>query len=191
MPAPAHPTPPIVQGTPSRFPRHYLYDGAGQLTHKRAVIRYKDWVRQSDLRDSPWGGGGAQVPVAPVRAAAERSLANTVLVAGDYRQHGLAEGALLSEWSIAGTEVHPLLDGLLLFEIDQRPALEAGPGAIFDPAMRTPYSKAHVAVRAKTPCRLAVVPRAHLDSEALVSVAAEQTSRLNAQHIHKQPPGHR
>src|SRR6516162_3461368 len=27
----------------SAFPRHYLYDSAGQLTHKTALIRYKDW----------------------------------------------------------------------------------------------------------------------------------------------------
>jgi hypothetical protein len=37
----------------------------------------------------------------------------------------------------ADSEVHLLLDGLLLFEINQQPVAEAGPGAIFDPAIRT------------------------------------------------------
>ena len=55
--------------------------------------------------------------------------------------------------------------------------------------MRTPYSKAHVAVRAKTSCRLAVLPRDQLDSRALLSVAAEQTSRLNSQGTDREPPG--
>ena len=65
---------------------------------------------------------------AAVRAPAERFLADAILVSGDYRQHGLPEGALLSERPVADTEVHVLLDELLLIEIDQRPALEAGPG---------------------------------------------------------------
>ena len=105
----------------SPFPRHYLYDSGGRLTHKSALIRYKDWIRRSAQQDSPWGGGGEPVPVAAVRAAAERSLADAILVSGDYRQHSLPEGALLSEWPIADTEVHLLLDGLLLIEIDQGP----------------------------------------------------------------------
>ena len=72
------------------------------------------------------------------------------------------------------SEVHLLLDGLLLFEINQQPVAEAGPGAIFDPAMRTRYSTQHVIVRAKTPCRLAVLPRDQLDSQALLGIAAKQ-----------------
>jgi hypothetical protein len=87
---------------------------------------------------------------------------------------------LLRERPIADNEVHLLLDGLLLIEIDQRPALEVGPGAIFDPATRPRYSKEHATVRARTPCRLAVLPRDQLDSRALLDSAAEQASRLNA-----------
>jgi len=142
----------------SRFPRHYLYDSAGRLTHKSAVIRYKDWIRGSARHDTPWGGGGEPVPVTAVKGPAERSLADTILVSGNYRQQDLPEGALLRERPIADTEVHLLLDGLLLIEIDQRPALEVGPGAIFDPATRTQYSKEHATVRALTPGRLAVLP---------------------------------
>ena len=146
------------------------------------MIRYRDWIRGSAQRRDPWGGGGCEpVPVAAVRGPAERSLADTVLVSGGYRQHSLPEGALLSDRPITEAEVHLLLDGLLLIEIDQRPAVEVGPGAIFDPAMRTPYSKEHVTVRARTPSRLAVLPRRQLDSQALLGVAAEQTARLNAQ----------
>jgi hypothetical protein len=46
----------------SPFPRHYLYDGAGRLTHQTPLIRYNDWIRQSGHQDSPWGGGGRAVP---------------------------------------------------------------------------------------------------------------------------------
>src|SRR5215470_16283965 len=80
------------------------------------------------------------------------------LVSSDYRQHDLPEGAWLRERPIADTEIHLLLDGLLLIEIDQQAALEVGPEAIFDPATRTQYSKEHATVRALTPGRLAVLP---------------------------------
>jgi hypothetical protein len=163
----------------SPFPRHYLYDSAGKLTRKSALIRYKDWIRRSG-HDDPWAGGGAPVPVTPVRGPAERSLGNAMLVSGGYRQHALPEGRLLSERPIADSEVHLLLDGLLVIEIDRQAAVEAGPGAIFDPSMRTAYSKEHVTVRARTPSRLAVLPRAQLDDQALLGVAAEQVARLQA-----------
>jgi hypothetical protein len=164
----------------SPFPRHYLYDDAGRLTHESAVIRYKDWIRESAQRGSPWGGGGGTVPVTAVKGPAERSLADTILVSRHYRHELLPQGALLSERPIADDEIHLVLDGQLLIEIDLEPVLEVGPGAIFDPAMRSPYSKEHATVRARTPCRLAVLARDQLDSQALLGVAAEKEPRLEA-----------
>jgi hypothetical protein len=164
----------------SPFPRHFLYDSAGRLTHKSALLKYHDWMRESGRHATPWDAGAGPLPVAPVNTETERSLANSILVSGNYRQHRLPAGALLSEAPIAGTEVHLLLDGLLIIEIDRRPAAEAGPGAIFDPVLRTQDSKEHVSVRAQTPCRLAVVPRDRLDEEALLGTAAAQRSRFRA-----------
>ena len=131
------------------------------------------------------------MPVTAIKGPAERSLADTILVSGHYRQQDLPEGMLLRERPIGDTEVHLLLDGLLLIEIDRQPALEVGPGAIFDPATRPQYSKEHVIVRARTPCRLAVLRRDQLDSRALLDSAAEQASRLNAyiENRDRQPPG--
>lgn len=164
----------------SPFPRHFLYDSAGRLTYKSALLRYHDWIRESGRHATPWDMEAGPVPVAPVNTEGEQSLANSILVSGDYRQHRLPAGALLSEAPLAGTEVHLLLDGLLVIEIDHQPAAEAGPGAIFDPVLRTQDSKDHVTVRAQTPCRLAVVPRSGLDSQALLGATAAQKSRLRA-----------
>jgi hypothetical protein len=41
-------------------------------------------------------------------------------------------------------------------------------------------SKEHVTVRARTPGRLAVLARDHLDRDALLAVATEQISQLQA-----------
>lgn len=162
----------------SPFPRHYLYDTEGRLTYKSALIRYQDWLRRADESDSPWGGTWESVLVAKVRSDVEQSLADAMLSVGSVRENRLATGALLSSRPIADTEVHLLLDGLLVIEFDGDPVLEAGPGAIFDPTLRTPESNQHVTVRARTPCRLAVLPRDRLDSEALLGVAAQQAARL-------------
>jgi len=171
----------------SPFPRHYLYDGVGQLTYKSALIRYKDWIHRSSLPDSPWGGGGEPVPVAGIRGPVERSLADAILVSGQYRPHTLPEGGLLREVPIGDVEVYLLMDGLVQFEVDRQPVAEAGPGAIFDPALRSSYSKEHAAIRAKTSCRLAVLSRGQLDSQALLGTAAEAASRLNAWRASHEP----
>jgi len=164
----------------SCFPRHYLYDTEGNLTHKSALISYRHWLRRAEHEDSPWSGVAHPVPVAHVRGAAERSLADAILVSGGYRQYHLPAGALLSEAPTTQTEVTVLLDGLLVIEFDGKPAVEVGPGAIFDPAKRTQVSKEHATVRARTPCRLAVLARDRLDNDALLGVATEHVSRLQA-----------
>jgi hypothetical protein len=121
----------------SPFPRHYLYDSAGKLSHKTALLRYHSWIREAGRHVTPWDVMAGPLPVAPVNTELERSLANSILVSGNYRQHRLRAGGFLSDLPIASTEVHLLLDGLLMIEIDHQPATEAGPSAIFDPALRT------------------------------------------------------
>jgi hypothetical protein len=117
----------------SLFPRHYLYDTAGRLINKTALIRYKDWLHRSEPQHSPWAGVSEPVPTAGVKAEAERSLADTILVSARYDQHHLPAGAMLTEQPIRDDQVAVLLDGLLLILIDGEPAVELGPGAIFGP----------------------------------------------------------
>jgi hypothetical protein len=172
----------------SVFPRHYLYDSAGRLTHKTALIRYKDWLHRSVQQDSPWAGVRQPVPTAGVKGEAERSLADAILVSANYDQHRLAAGAMLSELPVGDEQVAVLLDGLLTVLIDGEPAVELGPGAILDPSKRSLESRQHARIRAQTALRLAVLQRAQLDSGALLDVASEQTSRLRALLEHRQAP---
>jgi hypothetical protein len=168
----------------SPFPRHYLYDPSGRLIKKTGLIRYKTWLRESAEHDTPWAGVDNPVPLAGVSSKAERSVADRALVSRAWTQHGLPAGNLLSERPISESQVHLLLDGILVIELDQQPVSEVGPGAIFDPSKRAPESKRRVTVRARTPCRLAVITRAALDDQALAAVADEQMSRLKAVLTH-------
>jgi len=164
----------------SPFPRHYLYDTNGQLTQKTALIRYRDWLRHADYDCSPWSGSHDPVPVArAVRSEVEQVLADSILTSGVWRQQRLPAGGRLRDLAITNSEVHVLLDGVLVIEIDGQPAIEVGPGAIFDPALRTPESKARVTVLARTASRIALMPRDSLDDRALLDVAAHQTARLS------------
>ena len=164
----------------SLFPRHYLYDTTGRLTHKTAVIRYKDWLRRSEREHSPWAGVSEPVPTAGVKEEAERSLADTILMSARYEQYRLPAGSMFGSRPLRDDQVAVLLDGLLLVLLDDEPAVELGPGAIFDPSARTAESKEHAKIRAETNARFALLSRGQLDSEVLLDVASEQTMRLHS-----------
>jgi len=164
----------------SAFPRHYLYDSAGQLTHKTALIRYKDWLHRSDEPRSPWAGVHESVPTTQVKQQAERSLADTILVSARYEQYQLPAGAMLGSHPIQDNQVAVLLDGLMVILLDDEPAVEIGPGSIFDPSMRIAESKQHAKIRAQTATRFALLSRNEVDRDALHEVASEQASHIRA-----------
>ena len=115
--------------------------------------------------------------MAEVRSGVERQLADVMLSMGSIRQNSLASGALLSSRPIADTEVHSLLDGLLVIEYDGNPVVEAGPGAIFDPSLRTPESNSTSPSEQERRVGLACC-RATGWTATLLGVAAQQTARL-------------
>jgi hypothetical protein len=162
----------------SAFPRHYLYDSAGRLTHKSALIRYKDWLHRSEQQRSPWAGVHEPVPTAQVKQHAERSLADTLLVSARYEQYHLPAGAMLGSHPIREDQVAVLLDGLMVVLIDDEPAVEIGPGSIFDPSTRIAESKQHAKIRAQTAARFALLSRSDVDTDALHEVASEQASHI-------------
>jgi len=162
----------------SAFPRHYLYDSAGRLTQKSALIRYQDWLHRSEQQRSPWAGVHEPIPTSHVKQHAERSLADTILVSARYEQYQLPAGAMLGSHPIREDQVAVLLDGLMVILIDDEPAVEIGPGSIFDPSTRIAESKQHAKIRAQTAARFALLARSDVDSDALHEVASEQASHI-------------
>jgi hypothetical protein len=163
----------------SPFPRHYLYDASGALTHKSAVIDFARWAHQSGLEASPWGGGGGAVPVIDPTGIVERRLADGLLRGGAFTQHALARDHLLIELPIADDQVHLLLDGIMVMEVDGEPVFEVGPGSIYSATLGTTYLEEHVTVRARTAARFAVLPAARLGEAALAELTGEQFARLD------------
>ena len=68
------------------FPRHWLYDDAGALVGKSAVIDFKDWYQHSFGTHSPWGNEDNAVPTADAETALERRLSTIIMRHGETRR---------------------------------------------------------------------------------------------------------
>ena len=58
----------------SPFPRHWVYDAGGSLSHKSGLTDFSDWYRRSFGRHSPWGDEDSAALVTAVETALEREL---------------------------------------------------------------------------------------------------------------------
>ena len=63
----------------SPFPRHWLYDGDGMLTHKSATVDYRTWSTSAFGRHSPWGDVDSPAVVTEVETALERQLSLQIM----------------------------------------------------------------------------------------------------------------
>ena len=67
----------------SPFPRHWIYDAAGQLASKSGLTDFKDWIaRQFDTQHSPWGDEDSPALVTAVETALERTLSVQLMHGG-------------------------------------------------------------------------------------------------------------
>ena len=66
----------------SRFPRHWVYDENGRLSHKSGLADFKDWYRKSFGRHTPWGDQDSKALVTAVETALERRLSEQVMRGG-------------------------------------------------------------------------------------------------------------
>ena len=66
----------------SPFPRHWLYDGGGTLTHKSATVDYHTWSTSAFGRHTPWGDVDSPALVTEVETALERQLSLHIMRGG-------------------------------------------------------------------------------------------------------------
>ena len=66
----------------SVFPRHWVYDPAGQLTAKVGLADFKQWYQRSFGRHTPWGATNSTALVTAVETALERELAGHIMRGG-------------------------------------------------------------------------------------------------------------
>lgn len=155
----------------SAFPRHWVYDSSGTLTHKSGLMDFKDWYHHAFGKHSPWGDEDSPAVVSEVETALERELSVGLMRGGAKpRIRGVKQGTTLVEQGEAGAELLLLLDGVLAVEVDGEPLAEVGPGAILGERAVLEGGRRTATLRAVTDCRVAVAPADAIDEAALAEL---------------------
>jgi hypothetical protein len=156
----------------SPFPRHWVYDKAGQLSHKSGLTDFKDWYRTSFGKHSPWGDEDSPALVTAVETALERTLSVQLM-------HGAAKPTIrrlkadevLVRQGEPGADIYLILDGVLRVEHDGERLAEYGPGAMMGERAHLEGGTRTSTLTAVTACRVASVDASQLDRAALEELA--------------------
>jgi hypothetical protein len=152
----------------SSFPRHWVYDLAGQLSHKSGLTDFRDWSRTSFGRHSPWGEEDSAALVTAVETALERSLSVQLMHGGTKpRIDRLRAGGTLVRQGEPGADVYLILDGVIRVDHDGEPLAEYGPGALLGERAQLEGGVRTSSLVAVTNCRVAAVGASQLDHAAL------------------------
>jgi hypothetical protein len=158
----------------SRFPRHWVYDDAGKLSHKSGLADFKDWYRKSFGKHTPWGDTDSRALVTAVETALERTLSAQIMQGGSKPTiRKVKAGTALVTQGEAGTEVFLLLDGVLRVEEDGVRLAEYGPGALLGERAHLDGGARTSTLVAVTPCRVASVQAAELDRGQLQELSKD------------------
>jgi hypothetical protein len=158
----------------SPFPRHWIYDDSGRLVGKSGLIDFDTWYREAFGKNTPWGEEDSPAVITAVESALERELSTSIMRSGKKppKPKQLGVGDTLVSQGDEGNELFLLLDGVLAAEVDDELVAEIGPGAILGERAVLEGGKRTATLRARTPCKVVVVPGDQVDPEALVEVAA-------------------
>jgi Cyclic nucleotide-binding domain len=158
----------------SRFPRHWVYDHQGQLSHKSGLADFKDWYRKSFGRHTPWGDTDSKALVTAVETALERKLSAQIMQgAAKPTIRKLKRGNTLVRQGEGGSEAFLLLDGVLRVEENGVRLAEYGPGALLGERAHLEDGKRTSTLVAVTPCRVAAVEASTLDRGALQELSKD------------------
>lgn len=156
----------------SPFPRHWVYDSTGRLSHKSGLLEMRDWARHAFGKTTPWGAEDSPALVTEVETALERELSATIMRGGAKpRTRKVRKGRTLVEQGEAGDELYLLLDGVLSVEVDGAPLAEVGPGVVLGERALLEGGIRTSTLRALTPCRLAVAASDSIDKAALAELS--------------------
>ena len=156
----------------SKFPRHWVYDDAGALTHKSGLTDFSDWMAVSFGPHTPWGDEDSEALVTAVETALEHQLSVELMHgAAKPRVVKLAAGDVLARQGERGTEVYLILDGVIRVERDGEWLAEYGPGSLQGERASLEGGERTASLVAVTPCRVAAVDAGQFDRSALAELS--------------------
>src|SRR5436190_8494871 len=160
----------------SPFPRHWLYDRDGKLVQKAGTIDFKAWARGAHGDRTPWGDEDSEAFVTEAESALERQLSAELMSGATPKRRQLDADETLVAQGDEGDDLYLLLDGVLVVERDGEEVAEVGPGAILGELAVVEGGRRTATLRARTRCRVGVVPSELIDRAALEQLAAGRRS---------------
>ena len=157
----------------STFPRHWVYGPDGELVAKAGLADYKDWLAHSFGRRTPWGAHDSAVIVTAAETALERELSTQIMRSGTKPDVAtIKAGTTIMRQGEPGGTIHLLLDGVVSVDVDGKPLVELGPGAILGERAALEGGTRTSTVTAKTRVRVATVAAQDIDPERLRNLAS-------------------
>lgn len=162
----------------SSFPRHWIYNRDGELVAKSGTVDFKTWYRDAHGERTPWGDEESEAFVTVAESAIERQISRQLMEGKAISERRKLEpDETLVEQGEPGDELYLLLDGVLVATVDGEVVAEIGPGAILGERALLEGGRRTATLSARTRCRVAVVPSALIDSQALEALAASRQGR--------------
>jgi Cyclic nucleotide-binding domain len=162
----------------SPFPRHWIYDTSGALTHKSGVVDFKAWYREAHGEHTPWGNEDSEAFVTQAESKLERQLSRWLMKEQQAPERRVIEpGSALVEQGERSDDLYLLLDGVLAVEIDGTEVGDIGPGAVLGERAVLDGGKRTATLRARTRSRVAVVPPELIDRASLHELASARGDR--------------
>jgi CRP-like cAMP-binding protein len=111
--------------------------------------------------------------VTEAESALERQLSGELMTGGAApERRKLKPDETLVEQGEPGNELYLLLDGVITVEVDGEEIVEVGPGAILGELAVLEGGKRMATLRARTSCRVGVIPADLIDRTAMEKIAA-------------------
>lgn len=160
----------------SPFPRHWVYDDAGNLMEKSAVIDFKSWADHCFGDGTPWGSYESPALVTSVESALEREMASSILRGGAKPKiRTLDAGELLTTQGEVASDVYLVMDGVFAVEIDGEGVAEIGPGAVVGERAALEGGVRTATLRATTRARVAAIAPDQLNRSELEQLASSRS----------------
>ena len=158
----------------SPFPRHWIYDGRGDLVGKSGITDFSTWSRDHFGDNSPWGDVNQPALVTEVESELERRLSLEIMRGGAKpRIRELAAGDTLTEQGEPGAELFLLLDGVVAVEVDGDEVAQLGPGVVLGERALLEGGPRTSTLRATTPIKVAVAATDEVDEGVLRELAED------------------
>lgn len=157
----------------SPFPRHWIYDDAGQLASKSGLTDFKEWMAGFGPQHTPWGAEDSPALVTAVETALERTLSVQLMHGAQKPRFAtLTAGDTLARQGDEGYDLYLVLDGVVRIDRDGEQLAEYGPGAILGERAYLEDGGRTASLVAVTACRVAAVHGSNFDTEALAELAS-------------------